>query len=170
MSILKSAFPIILLDFEGFRDYNNQLFIKELGIHDVTNNITSCLTFQPPIYNSLRISNIQIQQTNKYIEQHIHGIPYNYGELEYNQVYDILSKYSSFNCILISKGNEKCEELTTYCNKYVYDLNSFSETCCKTYKPSDHISLCFNPHIKNNHCVLQKLCYYKALINHIKTH
>lgn len=161
--------PIIPIDIEGYRGYHNQLIIKELGI--LIDNTYFCVTFKPSLKNKWENLNDNIKKTNKYIQHNIHGIPYNYGEYEYHEIYNILQSVTNKHCIIYSKGNEKCKLLSYICNKYVYDLNDVISNVKNKVVDICNINYsaqCLHPHkLKNNHCALTKVYLYKNIINNI---
>lgn len=93
-----------VLDFQGFKDNNNNFIIKEIAVTDINNSLLLHWFIQQP-YSISKLSPAYMRQAN-YNSKFYHGIPWNYGNTSFKHVKKELNKILAYNYVLI-KGKEK---------------------------------------------------------------
>jgi hypothetical protein len=111
-----------IVELEGFRDCNNELVIKELTILNFTLKTVNTYLFKCPISSKWKNLSSEIRKTNQYVIEHIHGIPYQSGDIAYEKLHDILIKNTAHSFFIYSNGPEKCQFLSKIIGKEVIDL------------------------------------------------
>lgn len=120
---------IALVDIQGFT-IDGAFYPKELSIH--IGRQRSNFLFKPPIpYVKLNNRN---RKTVSYLEKTHHGILYDSGDIEYDQINNILEKYLLHSAEYIYvRGRQKidflqakCEELQAY--PAIYDVTRYDDS------------------------------------------
>lgn len=77
-----TSHPVAVVDFQAYIDVSNgrrDFIIKELSIVDVKQSTTQHWFFKPPHQED------QLSE-NLWVMQNLHGISWNYGEIEYDKL------------------------------------------------------------------------------------
>src|SRR5437868_1855871 len=147
-----------IVDIECLRGIMGSMVVKELAIVEATNasGIQSWLFKEPYPETCLSKSTIK---TNKWLENNLHAISWNDGDVEYSQLHSILHRYISPGSTVYAKGREKCQLIAEILSVRVINIESLG--CPKSADIFLPLVTCFHHHInhqKNQHCA-----FYKAL-------
>lgn len=144
--------PFTIVELNGFRDEHSRFIVKELSINSPSS--IEFYIFKPP-------HQCQDIVTNTWLTKNFHGLNYNEGNVEYNQLRKILQQATALSLLVYAKGSEKCSFISSLIDKPVFDFNHFP--CTKKIKhlvkmyPSD--TTCGNHIIgTENSCSNVKLC------------
>lgn len=135
-----------VIDFQAFKQLNNEFIIKELTIQDL-NDETSVKTylFKPPFsWNSL---SKEMKVQNKWLERHYHCLNWFSGELDYGESIKIIKSLNVAKMVYV-KGDDKNKWLEKYLNN-VYNIEEFNCPAFKIIKNSFKNDSKCNNHIQN---------------------
>lgn len=110
---------ISVIEFQGFKDGDNNFIIKELFIiHDLERE---SWLFKPPydknVFNRKTMKNI------KWCKKNLHGFDWDDGTLSYEYL-EVIIRYRCWDKpIVVTKGLEKAKFLEKILNRPVLDLN-----------------------------------------------
>lgn len=148
-----------VVDFEAFRGVAGEFVIKELAIVDLDHGLCRYVLFKSP-YRRQRL-NKKYRRVATWLEQHLHGISWSDGEVDYTLLPDVIRDVCDTYSIVFTKGLEKARFLRTFHNT-VIDLN---ELCAPNYDYSTHgklIQCSVSSHrLQDGH----NKCVYKCALN-----
>lgn len=93
-----------ILDFQGFKNENNEFIIKELAIISTDGQIYELQLFLPPC--SLHQLSKSVRKQVHWVEKHLHGLYWSSGFKEYNKINDIFKQIDIQGNVYV-KGLEK---------------------------------------------------------------
>lgn len=91
-----------ILDFQGFKDENNEFIIKELALISTDEDVYELQLFQPPYHFNQLAEDVRKQVV--WLEKQYHGLCWNSGSRNYTDLKDILK---CINGTVFVKGDEK---------------------------------------------------------------
>jgi len=154
---MKSDYAIC--DLQGFFDNNNQFVLKEFCICDLDGTVSYHCLFQPPYpWDSL---SHKVQNTNKYCSRNLHGLNWESGVLNYDDLTKTLRSATSKYKMIFVKGLDKKKFLDDKIDCYILDLGDcfVTQSLKSMVQPSSspNVILCSYNHnntvVKNN-CAL----------------
>jgi hypothetical protein len=100
-----------IVDFQSLVSSDRNV-IKELCIirADTPASSSHWIFTSPESTTTTNLSSKQ-KRTNKWLTERFHGLPYNYGEVPYEEIKNILDVATSCFDFLLVKGTEKCKTL-----------------------------------------------------------
>lgn len=114
--MLRSA----VLDFQGFRSCSGSFIVKELTIVDTAHGTAWHWIFRSPANDPARN-----KRSNLWVTKNIHGIDWNYGEIDYDSLLHVVSNITNSYDIIFCKGMEKATFIEKLIKHAVYDLHDF---------------------------------------------
>lgn len=97
----------VVLDMHCYFDNRMKYIVKELSMYDFNYHSTQHWIFKPP--KGLCIYVPKARKANNWVRRHLHRIPWDEGDVEYDQLAKILHRITSdFNVIYV-KGGQKID-------------------------------------------------------------
>lgn len=137
------------IDIQGFRDDANNFIVKELGISHENEFRPMHYIFEEPCPHWEY--SLKTRITNRYLSNHLHGLPWHFGDVPYNKLKDILSSLEASRIYV--KGLEKKRVIEKYVDCIVIDL-SYGPSISNMYKDDVSYSACPLRHSQFN-CAFQ---------------
>lgn len=101
-----------VVDFEAFKDVNNDFIIKELAVVDVVHGLSRVVLFKPP-YAKTKLDR-KCTRVADWLEENRHGMAWTGGYVDYAflvpTITDVCAPYST----VFTKGVEKVRFLSVY--------------------------------------------------------
>lgn len=143
-----------ILDFQGFKNADNDFIIKELAIVSTDGQFYELQLFQPPCdFNELPR---QVQKQVLWLEKQYHGLYWSSGYKNYNCLKDVF-KSITINGDIYLKGKEKQKFISNMLSDMNVNICNLEDLDCpnlSTLKQQTNISAfkpcCFNHNSK--HC------------------
>lgn len=98
----------VLIDIQGFKDFNNNFILKEVYVHTVAENVNYHALIESP-FQFHRLNKIEKRQINWLIKNY-HGIRWDEGDIALTQFLDDMKAVLEEK-IIIFKGGEKLKWL-----------------------------------------------------------
>jgi hypothetical protein len=143
----------VLIDFQYFRNKNNEIMIKELAIMNMVTKKIQCITFKFQAGSEWDKLPDYVKRTNNFICDHVNGMNFFDGTYDYDLLPRFLLHACKNNPIIYAKGSEKCQFLSSMLGKKVYnlelikDLFNYSYMCVfRSRKYCKQFMSCFNEH------------------------
>ena len=154
----------VVIDFEGFRFFNQPFIVKELSVRGF--DYSDTIFLKPPF--PIHLISIKAQKSYTWITNKIHGLNWDSGNYEYSFLYCFfLSLKIRFpNIIVYTKGNEKCLFLQNFFT-WVIDLDHLN--CPKASDfPQNCSSSCLNHSVffSRDHCSREKSNLFFHWLSH----
>lgn len=116
-----------VIEFQAFRNNENNFIIKELVVLDLATGIVSYFIFKPPF--PLRSLFLKQYKTNKWLSSYFHHISWDEGFIDYSELENIMFHYCSQFKIIYTSGDEKTRFIQRYTTSPVI--------CCRMPKKND---------------------------------
>lgn len=117
-------------ELQAFRGNLDEFIIKEIVILELYTNIPYRFVFKPTF--ALEKWDMKSRRTNQWLSNNFHYINWCEGNVDYNELNNIMKKFcSKFQTIFIT-GNEKVTWIKKFTNSKVADLNfpKYFNTLC----------------------------------------
>lgn len=114
---------VVVVDFQGFKDEDNNFIIKELAVGSVNNKKNNChsrFLFKPP-YDLHELPR-RTQLANLWLTRNFHGLEWYEGNIEYDRL-TIILQTETLNATIVCKGWEKAVFLSSLLQMKVYNLD-----------------------------------------------
>lgn len=144
-----------ILDFQGFKNADNDFIIKELAIVSTDGQFYELQLFQPPCdFNELPR---QVQKQVLWLEKQYHGLYWSSGHKNYNCLKDVFKSITTINGDIYLKGKEKQKFISNMLSDLNVNVCNLEDLDCpnlSTLKRQTNISsfkpCCFNHN--SEHC------------------
>lgn len=93
-----------VLDFQGFKDKNNEFIVKELSLISMDGHVYELQLFQPPCDFIQLTENVKKQVV--WLEKHFHGLYWGSGFKHYSELKDVFKNVNIQGTVFV-KGSEK---------------------------------------------------------------
>lgn len=110
----------VVIDIQCFINDNKTYILKELALCELNGLVIFHGVFKPPF--DFKWLSKRNQATNRYCTNHIHGLKWSEGDIEYSSLSNILLEVTHPYKILLTKGNEKKQFLENILKRTVTDL------------------------------------------------
>lgn len=137
----------IVLDMQGYI-INKRFTAKELAIYD-GKHLKSFLFKSPIKYSSLYSAD---RKTAAYLYNNVHGIPFDSGDVEYEQIEDILQQNLKDIDLVFVKGQAKLEFLKQYLADFIRIFNLENDNTGQVPKLGPSEDNCDNHTFKSCNC------------------
>lgn len=114
----------IVLDFQAFKDNNNEFIIKECAVVAIDGSFVEHWVIAPP-YEFYMLKKEKRREA-VWVKQNYHGLSWGDGGISYKAFQDELRQVCSDVCRVFVKGNEKAEFLKTLVKKDVINLEDYN--------------------------------------------
>lgn len=116
----------VVLDFQSFKDDNNEFVVKEATVIDVSTGTVLFHRLARPPYDRALLSEAK-RQENRWLTKRYHGLEWNVGDTPYVETMEKLRTCLDGRCTVYVKGLEKKRfvenKLITYSDTKVIDLS-----------------------------------------------
>jgi hypothetical protein len=110
----------LYVDFQGFFNNEDQIFIKEFAVYDAkTSKLRSCL-FRPPF--EWNLLNSKAARSNRWCSRCCIRLGWNSGDVNYEKINEVVKDYTTNYYVLITKGEEKVKLLQDILDRGVLNL------------------------------------------------
>ena len=116
-----------VLDFQGFKDENNDFIVKELAILSTDGEKYELQLFQPP-YAFNKLSK-DLQKQVIWLEKKFHGLYWSSGQREYNELKDVFEGLEISGTIYV-KGVEKQKYVKHLLSNYKVNVVNLEDLGC----------------------------------------
>lgn len=170
-----------ILDFQGFKNINNEFIVKELAVVSIDGNLYELQLFQPPCQFQQLPTHLQKQVI--WLEKQCHGLYWSSGFRSYKDLKEVLNTlFKQSNSTIYLKGEEKMKFILNMVSNHdgikVVDVTSMGCPNLKTLKQQTNLNMfksCnFNHNLNscafvNVHVILHWLKNEKAVSERFKT-
>lgn len=109
-----------IVDFQGFKDDNNDFIVKELVVMCVETGHYNQWLFKPP--TNFTPSSDKILATNHYLAKYHHGLLWDSGTIDYFKLPSVLRLSTWFYNSIYAMGLEKSKYLSPLIRRYIRNL------------------------------------------------
>lgn len=130
---------IALVDFQYCHGNHKSIFIKELSYMCGASIVPNNFFFRPP-FNARELT-VEARKTNAYCKKYVNGLDWMDGNIDYNDVEDVLKPLNDYKYIFVV-GKEKKKFLQKYLVSTIINLeNKMSLKSCQNYSTNCFIHL-----------------------------
>lgn len=116
-----------ILDFQGFKNQNNEFIIKELAIISTDEQVYELQLFQPP-YDLSKLPE-SVQKQVMWLEKYHHGLFWGTGFKEYNKLKDVFKGVNISGKVYV-KGTEKEKFVTELLSEFKVKVINLEDLGC----------------------------------------
>lgn len=109
-----------IVEFQAFRGNRDEFIIKELVILDLFTNIPYSFVFKPPF--AFENCNMKSRRTNQWLSNHYHYINWCEGDVDFNELPNIMKRFCNKFQTIFTTGSEKVTWITKFTSSKVIDL------------------------------------------------
>lgn len=139
---------VVIVDMQGFKRPHNAFVLKELAIAKEGVTLPINYVFKPPQTCSWDSLPLKYQRQNEWLTRFHHGIKWDSGREEYENIYSILTQHLKRADDIYVKGEDKKTWLRDFLSPYAdqYNITNIEDLDCpsfnelkKTYGCNHHI-------------------------------
>lgn len=141
----------MIVEIQAFRDNENKYIVKELALVSSYLHNRNLYLFKPP-YNIEQLNETAMKQT-VWCTDHYHGLPWNYGDVDYRELPFILRSHANQHKVICTKGSEKAKWLQEILKRDVIDLDPIVQTSFKRLPRTSYYCPLYHMECAMDHCL-----------------